>query len=84
LVIFKTSDKDLSFSLSAVSDIPVLVYNHKTIFLITIDIYTHPKPVSQRAPIRAVVVSEEELIETIQEENSEVIAAPAKSLDSAQ
>ncbi len=67
LVIFKITDRDLSFSLSTPSrDIPVVVYNHKTIFLITIDIYPHPKPVSQRDPLRAIEVTEEELCQAVE------------------
>jgi hypothetical protein len=62
-VIFKLIDKDLRFSLSASSrNVPVVFYNHKTIFLIIIDIYPYPKPVSQRDPLRAVEITEEELI----------------------
>lgn len=71
LIIFKTTDRDLRFSLSSPSrSIPSVVYNHKTIFLITIDIYPHPKPVSQRDPIRAVEITEEELIRTSEEKSS--------------
>lgn len=72
LVIFKTTDKDLRFSLTTLSDVPVLIYNHKTIFLLTIDIYAYPKPVSQRPPIRATEITEEELIATIEEEGRNV------------
>jgi hypothetical protein len=68
LVIFKTTDKDLRFSFSTQSrDIPVVVYNHKTIFLITIDIFLHPKSVSQRDPLRVIEITEEELCQTIVE-----------------
>ena len=63
LIIFKVTDTDLRFSLSTPSrNVPVVLYNHKTIFLITIDIYPYPKPVSQRDPLRAVEIIEEELI----------------------
>lgn len=65
LVIFKTTDKDLRFALSTPShNIPVVVHNHKTIFLLTIDIYPHPEPVSKRGPIKAVEIAEKELVET--------------------
>lgn len=71
LVIFKTTDKDLRFSLSAPSrDIPVVIYNHKTIFLVTIDIFPHSKPVSQRDPLKAVELTEEELCQTVMEVES--------------
>ena len=72
LVIFKSTDKDLRFSLSTPSpNIPVIVYNHKTIFLITIDIFPHPKPVSQRAPLSSVEITEEELIQAAAEIRSD-------------
>ncbi|MBI4810370.1 MAG: hypothetical protein HY800_02800, partial [Ignavibacteriales bacterium] len=68
LVIFKITDRDLRFSLSEQSrNIPVIIHNHKTIFLITIDIYPNPKPVSQRDPIKAIEISESEFVST--EEN---------------
>lgn len=74
LVIFKTTDRDLHFSLSTVScNTPVVVYNHKTVFLLTIDIYRHPKPVSQRDPLKAVEITEEDLIETIEDASSEAL-----------
>ena len=53
LLIYKISDKNLRFSLRLSSIIPMVIHNHKTIFLITIDLYPHDKPVSQRAPIKA-------------------------------
>lgn len=66
LVIFKITDRDLHFSLSTDSrNVPVVVYNHKTIFLVSIDIYPHPKPVSQRPPLKAIEITEEDLIEMV-------------------
>ncbi|MCZ7543663.1 MAG: hypothetical protein M5R40_09065 [Anaerolineae bacterium] len=50
LVIYKTTERDLRFSLRLSQDIPLVVHNHKTIFLFTIDIYPYEKPVSQRPP----------------------------------
>lgn len=67
LVIYKTCERDLRFSLKQSGDIPFLVHNHKTIFLITIDIYAYSKPVSQRPPIKAVQITEEELVEFIEQ-----------------
>jgi hypothetical protein len=43
----------------------MVMHNHKTLFLITIDIFPNPKPVSQRNPIEAVEITEEELVKTI-------------------
>jgi len=71
LVIYKTCERDLRFSLKQSGNIPSLVHNHKTIFLITIDIYPHPKPVSQRPPIQATEIAEKELIEITKEEKEE-------------
>lgn len=68
LVIFKITDKDLCFALSnKTSSVPVMTYNHKSIFLITIDIYENPKPVSQRNPLNTVVISEEDLIQPMED-----------------
>ena len=65
LIIYKTTEKDLHFSLKISGNIPMVIYNHKTIFLITIDIFPHPKPVSQRSKIKAVEITEEELIQNL-------------------
>jgi hypothetical protein len=62
LIIYKICEKDLRFSLKESGNIPLVVHNHKTIFLITIDVYLHPKPVSQRSPISATEITEEELV----------------------
>jgi hypothetical protein len=70
LVIYKTTDKDLQFSLkTTLSNIPVLIYNHKTIFLITIDIFSYQKPVSHRDPLKVISILEEDLIQTIRDQS---------------
>jgi len=71
LLIFKTTERDLRFSLKLSGNIPMLIHNHKTIFLITIDIYKHEKPVSKRGPIKAINITEEELIEIVEENKTE-------------
>jgi hypothetical protein len=72
LVIYKITDRDLHFSLATPSrNVPVVLYNHKTIFLITVDIFLHPKPVSQRDPLRAVTIAEGELIRPTEADVSE-------------
>lgn len=68
LVIYNLSDKDLRFSLKLSGNIPTVIHNHKTIFLIVIDIYPHEKAVSQRKPLQAIEISEEELITILEEE----------------
>ena len=61
LVIYRTTDRDLRFSLQLSTHIPMVMHNHKTIFLVTIDICPYDKPVSQRGPLQAVEIAEEEL-----------------------
>ena len=68
LIIYRIAEADLRFSLSTISrNIPIVIHNHKSLFLITIDIYPHAKPVSQREPLKVVEITESELIRTIQE-----------------
>jgi hypothetical protein len=61
LVIYKTTDRDLRFTLRRAAEIPVVVHNHKTIFMITVDIFPYDKSVSQRRPLQAIEITEEEL-----------------------
>lgn len=64
LIIYKLTEKDLNFSLKFTSrSAPFVLYNHKTIFLITVDIFLHPKPVSQRDPLKAITIEEDDLIQ---------------------
>lgn len=73
LVIFKDTDKDLYFSLSnKFSRIPVVTYNYKTIFLLTIDIHEYQDPVSKRDPLNVITITEEELIRPVEEDTLEV------------
>lgn len=65
LIIFKKVETELRFALSTSGNIPMVIHNHKSIFLITIDIFPNPKSVSQRHPLEAVEISEEELIQTL-------------------
>ena len=51
LVIYKTTDRDLRFALRRTAEIPVVVHNHKTIFMITVDIFPYDKSVSQRRSV---------------------------------
>ena len=62
LVIFKATDRDLSFSLRRSRFTPTVVHNHKTVFLLTIDVFPHEMPVSRRPPLGGVQITEEELI----------------------
>ncbi len=65
LVIYRTIDRDLRFALRHSAEIPVVVHNHKTIFVITVDICSYDKPVSQRPPLQAIEITEEELTGTL-------------------
>jgi hypothetical protein len=38
------------------------------ISLITIDIFPNPKPVSQRIPIQAIEITEEEMVQVLEED----------------
>ena len=66
LVIYKTTEYDLKFTLplSQFSNIPIVVYNYKTIFLIVVDIFQYHKPVSQRKPIRSIEITYDDLVTT--------------------
>jgi hypothetical protein len=68
LIIFRITDRDLHFSLpQQFHGIPAITYNHKTIFLITIDICHHEKSVSQRKPLEAITITQEDLISEVEE-----------------
>jgi hypothetical protein len=71
LMIYKTTDRDLHFALPSLqySNIPVFNYNHKTIFFITVDIYPHEKPVSQRPPLEMIEITKENLVAGISDSN---------------
>jgi hypothetical protein len=71
LVIYKTTPKDLRFSLRQPSrNVPLVVHNHKTIFLLTIDIYHYEEPVSKRLPLQAIEITEEELVQIVEESST--------------
>jgi len=67
LMIYNTTDRDLHFALPSLqySNIPVFTYNHKTIFFITVDIYPHEKPVSQRPPLETIEITAQDLVAEI-------------------
>jgi hypothetical protein len=67
LVIFNISDVGLQFQLSATSsDIPIVVINHKTIFLLQIDIHEYAQAVSARGVLRSISISDDDLIKNIE------------------
>lgn len=72
LVIFNVTDKDLSFeSLTDSSGFHYISHGNKTISLITIDIYEHTKPVSQRDSMETVKIKEEDFIRYLENEENE-------------
>ena len=63
LVIFKTSEHDLQFSLPGLDQkTPFLIYNGKTIFFITIDLHGYSQSASKRGQLKAFEITEKDLI----------------------
>jgi len=63
LVIFNTSDELLRFDLSAEAEpMPRVLFNHKTIFFVVIDIFEHDKPASQRPKPKVNILKESEIV----------------------
>lgn len=62
LIIYKTCEEDLKFSLAEKSQsIPFVTYNNKTIFLLVIDIYPHEKSASKRGVLKSIEITETDL-----------------------
>ena len=65
LVIFKTCENDLKFSMAdQEQSIPFLVHNNKTIFFVVVDICQHEATASKRGILKTVEVTEADLIQT--------------------
>lgn len=63
IVIFKTCEDDLAIQTAhQESLIPVVMHNHKAIFLLVIDIFPHEKPASQRGKLKTHEITAEDLI----------------------
>lgn len=68
LIIFKTCEEDLKFSLKNEDQfINYIIHNNKTIFFLVIDIFDYEKTASQRGKLKSIEISEDFLIETISE-----------------
>ncbi|MGK7919804.1 MAG: hypothetical protein AB4080_07325 [Trichodesmium sp.] len=67
LIIFKVCEEDLKFEV-AQNNQPVycVVHNNKTIFFLTIDIYPHEQPASQRKKLKSYIIKESELIKEME------------------
>lgn len=75
-IIYKTSDKDLSFAVSNNSPfMPFVTHNHKTIFFMVVDIAPRVTSASKAGRAKAVLISEEELISVIDDVQAEVATA---------
>lgn len=63
LIIYKTCEKDLKFTLtSQTQSVPYVIHNNKTIFFITIDIFDYKKTASKRGTLQSVEITEDDLI----------------------
>ena len=63
LVIFKTCSEDLKFALAGQEQsVPFVTHNHKTIFLLTIDIFPHEKSASKRGYLKSYEITQDELV----------------------
>lgn len=63
LIIFMTCEEDLKFSLTnQTQSTPFVIHNNKTIFLITIDICRYETTASERGKLRAIEVTEKDLV----------------------
>jgi len=66
LIIFKTCEEDLKLALTNSEQFtPSVTYNNKTIFFLVIDIFGHEHPASKRPGIKAVEITEADLIEVL-------------------
>ncbi|WP_426543573.1 hypothetical protein [Dapis sp. BLCC M126] len=69
MIIFKICEEDLKFEVPQYNQsVTCVVHNNKTILFLTIDIYPHEKPASQRPKLRSYIIKEPDLIEAIETE----------------
>lgn len=62
LVIFKTSDEELKFSLpNSAQNTPFIKHNNKTIFFLVIDIHSYEKTASKRGKLKFIEFTEDDL-----------------------
>jgi hypothetical protein len=72
LLIYKTCDYDLSVNVAHHRQtIPCVIYNNKLLLLIVVDIFPHEKSASQRGRLKAIEITENDLIQILEtNENS--------------
>jgi hypothetical protein len=62
---YSTGERELRFSLkNQIASIPFVTFNNKTIYVLTIDIFTHSESASKRKPPQPAVIAEAELFQT--------------------
>jgi len=67
MIIFKTCENDLQFSLKDQdSEFKYVNYNNKTIFFLTIDIFNYEKSASKRGTLKTETIREEDLIQAVE------------------
>ena len=73
LVVFKVCREDLAVNFRYQEGaIPYFTHNNKTIFVLVIDIFDYPEPASKRGQLKTYTLTEEGLIQTV----DEVASAP--------
>lgn len=73
MVIFKTCEDDLRLSLSDITQsTPFITHNNKTIFFVVVDIFPHEKSASQRGKLKSYEITEDYLIDVLEEKEAEV------------
>ena len=68
LIAFNVSDKQLRFEMQSSESVPRFEYNHKTIFIIIIDIHKYEETASKRPIPETVTISAEEMVRFIKDE----------------
>ena len=73
LVIFKTCPEDLKFALGGQEQsVPFVTHNHKTIFLLTIDIFPHEKSASKRGYLKSFEITQNDLVRSAEDGSADV------------
>jgi hypothetical protein len=70
LVIFKTCPEDLKFALAGQEQsVPFVTHNHKTNFLLTIDIFPHEKSASKRGYLKTYEITQDDLVRSAESDS---------------
>lgn len=70
LIIYKTCEKDLRFSLNnQTQSTQFITCNNKTIFITVIDIFNYEATASQRKPVKPIEITEQDLIDGLDRDN---------------